>query len=274
MKKEYLKSIALQLNSRGVYCLDTVVGCASGMANEKGGCYGDCYAAKSSKLYGFDFSKIVLRDFDSHNHLNETIRAINGIKSDFVRIGCSGDPSEDWNHTMKILFQIEWCNKEIVIITRHWNLLSDVHLEYMARLNICVNTSISALDKPEIRERCLAQYNRLKPFCKSVLRIVSANFNLENERGHELAKIQNDLFKNDGVIDTVLRVGKNNPFVKSGVITVERVSFMGSKTLASKFNKKTYMGKCSGCKEQCGVGVNAMNSNKRRGVIKQLTLIK
>ena len=48
--KEYLNKISLNKNSRGIYSLDTSVGCASGMANEQGGCYNDCYAAKSAKL--------------------------------------------------------------------------------------------------------------------------------------------------------------------------------------------------------------------------------
>lgn len=43
----YSNKISLTKNSRGIYSLDTSIGCASGMANEQGGCYNDCYAAKS-----------------------------------------------------------------------------------------------------------------------------------------------------------------------------------------------------------------------------------
>jgi len=44
----YSDKIALIKNDRGVYSLDTSIGCSSGMAENKRGCYGECYAAKSA----------------------------------------------------------------------------------------------------------------------------------------------------------------------------------------------------------------------------------
>lgn len=273
MKKEYLNIITLNKNSRGVYCLDTSVGCTSGMENEQGGCYGDCYAAKSAKLYGYDFSKTVLRYFEGWWHLNEIVRKINSASLDFIRIGCSGDPSENWAHMFGILWQIGRCNKEIVIITRHWTVMTDEQLESLKHQNICINTSVSALDKPEVRQRSLEQYNRIKPFCKSVLRIVSCEFNLENKRGHELAKIQAELFKNESTLDTVFRPSKNNPLVTGGVIIAKPFKFNGKNTLASKFNKKTYMGKCDHCHEMCGLNTKtARKYPHKRGIVKQQKL--
>lgn len=260
--KEYLPSISVNRNGRGVLCLDTIVGCPSGMANEPGGCYGDCYAANAAKRYGYDFSKPVLRDFEGAWHVHQILHKINNSSAQFVRIGCIGDPSEDWEHTCKIMFQIEWCRKEIVIITRHWNLLTDAQLIYLSGLNLCINTSISALDKPAVRERCLAQYHRIKPHLKSVLRIVSADFNLDNVRGHELAKIQAELFKNENTLDTVLRVGRRNQLARDGVVILKPHVFNGRKTLASRFNPDSYMGKCGGCTEQCGVGIGLKHQNR------------
>jgi hypothetical protein len=249
------------------------MGCASGMAENEGGCYGDCYAAKTANQYGHNFAKTVLRDFEGWHHLNEVIRQINGVPMDFIRIGCSGDPSENWEHTFNILWQIGRCNKEIVIITRHWTLLTNEQLKLLEKLNICINTSVSALDKPEIMRRSLEQYHRIKPFCKSVLRIISCDFNLENARGHAMAKIQAELFKNEAVIDTVFRPSKNNQFVIDGVIKVKSEVFNGKKQLSSKFNKKTFMGKCKNCQEMCGVNVLVKNTfPSRRGVIKQQKL--
>lgn len=123
--REYLSKIALTKNSRGIYSLDTSVGCKSGMENEPGGCFGECYAAKSAKLYGYDFSKTVLRDFTDEYHRRRVVTQINRIPLDFVRIGTSGDPSENWPHTIAILKKIDKCNKEIVIITKNWTGLSD-----------------------------------------------------------------------------------------------------------------------------------------------------
>ena len=39
-------------------------------------------------------------------------------------MGNSGDPSEDWEHTIKILELLKDTNKEFVIITKHWNKLT------------------------------------------------------------------------------------------------------------------------------------------------------
>ena len=273
---EYSNKISLTKNSRGIYSLDTSIGCYSGMTNEPGGCYNDCYAAKSAKIYGYDFSKTVFRSFENEKHRRRVMGQINRAKLDFIRIGCSGDPSEDWAHTVSILKKIDKCNKQIVIITKHWTLLTDEQLAYFGTINVCVNTSVSALDKPHLRESCLEQYRRLKPYCKSILRIVSCDFNLENVKGRKLNKIQHDLFKNDDILDTVLRVNKNNPLVVDGVINTKEMVFLGQKTLASKLNKKTFFGKCSICPEMCGVRMEVRDKiyPDKPGIVKQIDLFK
>lgn len=274
--REYSNKISLTKNSRGIYSLDTSIGCSSGMANELGGCYNDCYAAKSSKLYGYDFSKTVLRNFENKKHRDKIVSQINKVKLDFIRIGTSGDPSENWEHTINILKNIDKCNKQIVIITKHWTNLTDDDLVYLSTINVCINTSVSALDKPHLRENCLLQYNRLKPFCKSILRIVSCNFNLENKIGHKLAKIQAELFQNEATLDTVLRVNKKNNLIKDGIINVEKTTFLGKNALVSKFNKSTYFGKCSTCYEMCGLNINPENRlyPEKNGITKQSSLFK
>jgi hypothetical protein len=251
----YGNSISLVRNTRGIYCLDTTMGCSSGMANTDGGCYGDCYAAKSAKLYGYDFTKTVLREFKGQKHKRDIQLAVSRIKMPFVRIGCSGDPSENWEHTINVLKVIAGCNKEIVIITRHWELLTDEQLQYLSTINVCVNTSVSALDKPNEIERSLDQYNRLKPFCKSILRVISCDFNKEHPVGFSKSIIQDALFKNDHVIDTVFRPSKLNRFVTDGIVNVKTEVFNGHKALASKYNRKTYMGKCNKCLEMCGAAM-------------------
>ena len=85
--RNYSNKIALIENQRGIYCLDTSIGCASGMANTEGGCYNDCYAAKSAKIYGYDFSKTVLRYFENRKHERKIITQINNVKMPFIRIG-------------------------------------------------------------------------------------------------------------------------------------------------------------------------------------------
>jgi len=274
--RTYSSKISLTKNSRGIYSLDTSIGCKSGLEAEVSGCYNDCYAYKSAKIYGYDFGTTILRDFESERHRRLIINQINKVKLDFIRIGCSGDPSENWDHTVSIIKKIDTCNKQIVIITRHWTELKQEHLDYFSKINICVNSSVSALDKPKIMERCLDQYNRLKPYCKSILRIVSCDFNLNNETGLRLSEIQHSLFKNTSIIDTVFRPSKNNKLITEGVINTSTVQFMDNKkTLVSKLNKSTYLGKCSTCHEMCGL--NVKNTDKfptKPGITKQLKLFK
>lgn len=272
--RQYSNKITLNKNSRGVYCLDTTIGCASGMQNHKGGCYGDCYAAKAAKIHGYDFSKTVLKHFQDRFHERRIVNQICRIKLDFVRIGASGDPSENWEHTINVIKVIQRANKEIVIITRHWTVLTDEQLRYLSTINVCFNTSVSALDKPELIKHSVEQYNRIKPYCRSFLRIISCDFNLQNETGFRLAEVQRQLFRNDDTIDTVLRVQKNNPYVTSGIVKIKEAVFLGKKSYVSKMNPKTYFGKCSTCKEMCGVSVvNEMYKYpNKRFIPKQLSL--
>lgn len=274
--REYSNIISLTKNSRGIYSLDTSIGCFSGMNNEKNGCYNDCYAAKSAKLYGYDFNKTVLRYFESEKHRRLILNRINNVKLDFIRIGTSGDPSENWEHTISILKKIDKCNKQIVIITKHWKNLTQEQLEYLSTINVCINTSVSALDKKELLENSINQYNILKKYCKSILRVVSCNFNLDNDIGKKLNKIQLDLFKNENTLDTVLRLNKNNNLVKDGIVNVQYTTFLGKKSLVSKYDKKTYFGKCSTCKEMCGVNISIENKQypDKKGITKQLKLYK
>jgi len=250
--KPYSNKISLVRNSRGVYCIDTTMGCSSGMAANEGGCYNDCYAAKSAKLYGHDFTTTVLRGFVDRKHERQIINQINRVKLDFVRIGCSGDPSENWDHTFNVLDVLQRCNKEIVIITKHWSNLTEEQIEFFSGVNVCFNTSVSALDKPERLQNSIEQHNRIKPFCKSILRSVSCNFNLDNKEGKRFSKIQDSIFKHGNILDTVFRPNKNNQLVTDGIINVSKGVFNGNKQLMSKFNRKTYTGKCSSCKEMCG----------------------
>lgn len=183
----------------------------------------------------------------------------------FIRIGCSGDPSENWQHRINIIEKIRTpkqlslfdlkSGKQIVIITRHWNELTDLQMGELSKFNICFNTSVSALDPPELIERSLLNYNRLAKYCKSCLRVVTCDFNLQNETGRKLSEIQNELLKNKLVIDTVFRPSSKNYFLVNGIIKAKKMGFMKSTALVSKFNKKAYLGKCSTCLEMCGLNV-------------------
>lgn len=272
--RNYSNIISLVKNSRGIYSLDTSIGCHSGLKNEVKGCYNDCYAYNSATRYGYDFSNTIFRDFSNERHRKLILNKINKSSLDFIRIGTSGDPSENWSHTISILKKIDKCNKEIVIITKHWDNLNNEQLDYLSTINVCINTSVSALDKPHLLNNSLAQYNILKKYCKSILRIVSCDFNLENIQGKIYYNIQKNLFLNESIIDTILRVSKNNSLVKDGVIKVAKSKFLDGSALISRYNKKTYFGKCSNCHEMCGVKISVKNKEfpDKKGITKQQKL--
>lgn len=259
--REYKNIITLSNNSRGVWSLDPSLGCYNGTLENEKGCYNDCYAARTAKKYGYDFSKTVLRHFKNRSHIEQIKNKIKRIDMSFIRMGTNGDPSENWEHTLNIIKELsndkqlslfKEGKKQIVIITKHWNKLTHNQLKEISKYNICINTSVSALDKKELLDSCLKEYNRIKPYCKSILRIVSCDFNTENKKGLELSKLQERLFYNENVIDTVFRVFKNSKYVTSGLIKIHKTKFLGKKCYVSKYNKKTYFGKCSSCLEMCG----------------------
>jgi hypothetical protein len=126
--KTYKNIISLSKNGRGIWDLDTIKGCESGLLENPKGCYNDCYSLKTAKRYGIDFSKSIERSFFNEAHRLQIVRQIEKIDMDFIRIGCTGDPSENWEHTIKIIKQIRESSqlslfdisstKQIVIITR------------------------------------------------------------------------------------------------------------------------------------------------------------
>jgi hypothetical protein len=248
--------------------LDTVKGCLFCNRENPFGCYNNCYAANIASRYGFDFSRPVTRDFVRDEtqpylfsgmvdtkHRDGVIQRIRKMKMPFVRIGEMGDPSENWQHTLNICRAIKSAMKSIVIITKHLKSLSQEMLNELWNLDVCINTSISALDSQGEIDRKIVQYHKLKGYCNSVLRVVSCDFNLANPQGKKLAMIQQWIFKNTKVIDTVFRTNKNNPLVVAGIIKVKKVKFLKSMSLASIFNSRAFLGRCEDCPDMCGINL-------------------
>jgi hypothetical protein len=90
---------------------------------------------------------------------------------------------------------------------------------------------------------------------RSILRVVTCDFNKGHPDGYRMHKIQEEITKDREYIDTVFRPTKNNPLVLDGVINVKKKRFIKGKQLMSKANKSTYIGKCGNCKEMCGVSM-------------------
>jgi hypothetical protein len=249
--RSYSNKITLTENGRGIWTLDPIMGCNSGLKKDKKGCFSDCYAARNARIYGYDFTENVLRDFESEKHKESIIRKINKIEFPFIRMGNSGDPSENWEHTLNILEKLKNVEKQFIIITKHWNKLNLRQLERLSKLNVCINTSISAID--ENLHQNIEQFELLKNYCKSILRVVSFDFNTKNKKGLDYSLIQDWIFNSFDVLDTVFRCSKSNPMYKEGIINIKETKFLGDKCYISKFNPKTYFGKCNNCLEKCGL---------------------
>lgn len=263
--KTFGNTITLVKNGRGCYILDTVKGCSVCAKQKPLGCYGDCYAQRIASRYGIDFSIPVRRcftgykqqfslfgDYENH-HVDVILNQIKHISMPFVRIGDMGDPSQFWEHTINICKTIARAGKPIVIITKHWKPIPDYLLSEIHGLDLYINTSISPLDSSSELEYRLAQYQRLKNYCHSVLRIVSCDFNTDNTTGKKLYSIQNKLFDKYRFIDTIFRPGPSNILLQQGIINADKMQFLGSKVLASMYNKQAYFGCCSHCPDMCGL---------------------
>ena len=262
--RKYSNSITLTKNRRGIYSLDPIIGCKSGMELGNKGWYDDGYAARIAKRYGYDFGENVLRNFDSITHLHKIRNEININGFPFIRMGTMGDPSEDWEHTISICEKIQmghqlsmfkYPEKEIVIITKHWNILSINQLNRIKKLKICINTSISVLDNVNILNNGIKQYEILKKYCRSILRLVSCDFNIKNSLGFMFHTLQENIIYKYNVLDTVFRVSSKNELVLNGIINIHKTKFLGMPCLISKYNKKTYFGKCDTCIEKCGINI-------------------
>jgi hypothetical protein len=263
--KKFNGKITLSKNSRGCYIIDTVKGCSICRDTKPLGCYDNCYALSIANRYGIDFTEPVLREVQEQKiqpylfemtddkHLMEICKEIKSIDMPFIRIGEMGDPSENWEHTINVCKQISYAKKPIVIITKHWKTLSIELLDEIKSLDICINTSVSPLDSNDEIHHRLEQYNRLKQYCKSVLRIVTCDFNIYTQDGLNRQIMQEYLMKNPGYIETVFRPNANNRLVLDKVINVESRKFLGSTMLVSMRDKNTFIGYCKDCNDMCGI---------------------
>ena len=252
MNNSYKNELTANINNRGIVDVDTIKGCQYGLELNSNGCYGNCYACRNAKRFGRNFSKSIIRKVNyKSNILNKINKAITKSKLSFMRIGVMGDPSHAWEHTLRFCELVQPNQLElffspprhIVIITKHWIVLTENQIDRFGRLkNVIFNTSISPLDTDEQIRYRLQQYHRIKN--KSILRIVSCDFN-----DSKLNQTQQWLFDNEYVIDNPLRCFKKHNLVISGKINIRP---FGNQFI-SQFNDETFTDKCKDCPDMCGV---------------------
>jgi hypothetical protein len=253
-KRRYRQTLTVTTNHKGVIDVDTVKGCQDGMtAYPAGGCYGECYAAKTAAMYGIDFNTSVIRRLFNGN-VARIASCLHHVPSTWYRIGTAGDPSFAWEHTVRVCETLHFAGKTAVIITKHWRVLDDVQLDRLTRIGAVVNTSVSGLDtEAEITHR-VGQLNRLRlAGIRSVCRVVTCEFGA-SEWAKDRHEWQRLLLSLTPVIDNPLRVSRTNPRVQTGdIVQTIRTDAVGGGKRVSVHCQSVYLGTCAKCPDQCGV---------------------
>ncbi len=252
--KQYLPILTAVENQKGVLDVDTVKGCTLGMqARPEGGCYGECYAAKTAARYGIDFTVSVSRKLRKKDRI-AIFCTVRDHPESWYRIGTAGDPCHDWENTLEVCEALHPTGKVAVIITKHWIPLSDSHLARLKAIGAVVNTSTSGLDTPAQTRYRVEQIDRIKTFgIRSVNRVVTANYG-KSEWATKAKETQDRLLSIGPIIDNPLRADKGSPRVQSGDILLTRVDeAIGGGKMVSLHRNDIYLGSCSACPDQCGV---------------------
>lgn len=252
-KRVYRGVLTATENRKGVLDVDTVKGCSIGMSKyPNGGCYYECYAYKTAKMYGIDFSVSISRKPGSKS-FNSVFHAVKDYPALWYRIGTSGDPSHDWENTIEVCERLKSTGKTPIVITKHWNALTNAQIKIFIKVGAIFNTSTSGLDADEEIEHRIEQMDRLESAgIKSICRVVTCKFGTSDWAKKAELK-QKHLLSLSPVIDNPLRASISNELVIKGEILLEkRKEAIGGGKRISLHNGNVYLGKCNGCKDQCG----------------------
>jgi hypothetical protein len=261
--KSYKPVLTATENGKGVMDVDSVKGCTDGMSAYPGrGCYDECYAKKVATQYGMSFDAGVSRLMPAN--MKPIIATVTNHHATWYRIGTSGDPSADWINTLDVCSALLCTGKTPVIITKHWQALSDIQLGQFAELGAVFNTSTSGMDTDRETEYRIEQMDRLENCgIKSVCRVVTCNYG-DTEWGNICRDKQDMLLSLTPVIDNPLRARKSNPRVISGDIILTKCNeAVGSGKYISLHSKGIFLGHCKQCPDQCGV-VPAITTNRSK----------
>ena len=251
----YLPILTAIENEKGVLDVDTVKGCTSGMRAYPGtGCYGECYANKTAERYSRDFSVSVSRKITSQAHWRDIFCSVRDHYNSWYRIGVSGDPCHDWENTLQVCERLKETTKLPVIITKHWSVLSDDHIERLRLLSAVVNTSTSGLDTDAEMKHRVRQIERLRSSgVRSVNRVITCDYG-DSEWAQRCKERQDYLLTIKPIIDNPLRASKSNPRVISGEIKVaHNEASIGGGKLVSLHDQNVYLSHCRECPDQCGI---------------------
>jgi hypothetical protein len=185
--------------------LDTVRGCSFAAVHGFRGCYGNCYLAESMVRYHIKYwIPVSMR-------LNPCllVKDLQSIRSDYVRNGVNGDPSFDWDLSVRVAELCDTYDKTTVLPTRFGIEPSDIHLRRLARVECIMHGSLSAIDPPRHRERVLSSLDRYEALGgRPVRRVITAWFNDEQSA---LWEVQDRLMSMGKAFQQPLRIRGQSP---------------------------------------------------------------
>ncbi|MEM4973291.1 MAG: radical SAM protein [Candidatus Hadarchaeales archaeon] len=142
-------------------CLDTVKGC-------RGDC-GWCYVREAMARYHIittvPVSQILVPDL--------LVRDLRRLEEGWVRVGVFGEPSHDWDLTVRTARVVVGEGKSLVIVTRLLDLPSEETLSSLEELGVVISWTLGPFDSFSWREKV---WDRVKDYPFLVLRPVTFAF--------------------------------------------------------------------------------------------------
>ena len=180
--------------------LDTVRGCPGGETNDGFGCWWGCYSKEAMKRFRILFDIPISMKLVPHLLEND----LKNLDDDWIRNGIHGDPSIDWELTLKVCRLAHKYHKKTVVLTRFWRMATQQQLDQLAEYNVILHGTICALDSNEFRKHIL--YHLDSYHGKSVARVVTFAF-----RNSVLMDLQESLMNYSLSLEQPGRLQTTNP---------------------------------------------------------------
>ena len=264
-RRTYQPFLTVELNRKGVLDVDTVKGCALGMAaHPNGGCYGECYAKRVAEMRGIDFSVSVSRKLHTQWHKATLSKIMGESGLSWYRVGTFGDPSHDWHNTVSVLVALRPMGMTPVVVTKAWIAPTDEELRGLFYAGAVINVSVSGMDTDDEREHRQEQLARFRAAGLTALpRVVTCQYG-NTKWGRDCSEKQRALTSSGPFIDNPLRISKSNLRLLSGdIIATRRADSVGGGKLVSIRDRSTHLGRCSSCPDQCGIKGGVMARKKK-----------
>jgi hypothetical protein len=165
LRKPYGRKVVREGN-----CLDPVRGCPFG---NDGGCFGICYSAEAMKryhvLFGIPVPQILRGDL--------LRRDLARCGESWVRVGVNGEPSCDWDLTIRVAGICREAGKDVVILTRLAVPPTEEQLRRLVGTGACLSVTVWGLDPESVwRPRLEAARRYIEVGGRAIVRLVTFAF--------------------------------------------------------------------------------------------------